>query len=258
VIAQALLGAEVRRIGPHSLWLGDAYALRPQLGWFDADVLDPPYLINASGGGHYRKRRPNFDQMMIEGLHRGFDHTVVNPLLCGGAVVFSNNDALADLLAVLMNRDMHRTLAAETCLIPDLAIPVLQDCLARRLPMSAGIGSAVVGEPRLGTLIAEDFGVPASGSRHGAEGDISGAATSNWGWAMTEIERWEQPRRTRRRHGRTALCRRCSMSSGQRIGRKRSTRLSARSGKRWTSSMIRLEFALLMAAKLAMLAASLV
>lgn len=107
MIAQALLGAEVIRIGPHSLWLGDAYALRPQLGWFDADVLDPPYLINASGGGHYRKRRPNFDQMMIEGLHKGFDHAVVNPLLCGGAVVFSSNDALADLLAHLKG-SFHR------------------------------------------------------------------------------------------------------------------------------------------------------
>lgn len=112
-----------------------------------------------------------------------------------------DRDEVEYLLSVLINRDMHRILAAETCLIPDLAIPVLQACLARGLPMSAGIGTVVVGEPRLGTDIAEDFGVPRSGSRHGAEGDISGAATSNWGWAMTEIDRWDQPLPMRGRQG---------------------------------------------------------
>jgi site-specific DNA-methyltransferase (adenine-specific) len=85
-------------IGPATLILGDAYAIRPTLGWFDADVLDPPYLINASGGGHYRERRPNFDRMMMEDLHKGFDMAIVNPLLCGAAIVFSNNDQLVDLM----------------------------------------------------------------------------------------------------------------------------------------------------------------
>ncbi len=84
-----------------TLYLGDAYTIRPTLGWFDADCLDPPYLINASGGGHYRKRRPNFDQMIIENLHKGFDFGVVNPLLCGAALVFANNDLLAELLTYL-------------------------------------------------------------------------------------------------------------------------------------------------------------
>lgn len=88
-------------IGPATLYLGDAYAIRPTLGWFDADVLDPPYLIAASGAGHYRKRRPNFDVMMQEGLHRGFDLGIVNPLLCGAAVVFASNNQLAELLAYM-------------------------------------------------------------------------------------------------------------------------------------------------------------
>jgi hypothetical protein len=39
------------QIGPHRLFLGDAYAIRPTLGWMDADMFDPPYLIRASGGG---------------------------------------------------------------------------------------------------------------------------------------------------------------------------------------------------------------
>ena len=36
-------------IGPPTLILGDAYAVRPTLGWFDADVMDPPYVIRTSG-----------------------------------------------------------------------------------------------------------------------------------------------------------------------------------------------------------------
>jgi len=85
-------------IGPATLYLGDAYALRPTLGFHDADVMDPPYLINVSGAGHYRKKRPNFDRIAREDLHRGFNMTIINPLLCGAAVVFAHNDQLAGLL----------------------------------------------------------------------------------------------------------------------------------------------------------------
>lgn len=95
------------QIGPHRLFLGDAYAVRPTLGWMDADILDPPYLIRASGGGWYRKRRPMMDQLIIEQLHEGFDMSIVNPLNCGAAVVFAHNDQLADLLAH-MRGSFHR------------------------------------------------------------------------------------------------------------------------------------------------------
>ncbi len=94
-------------IGPHRLFLGDAYAIRPSLGWMDADVMDPPYLINATGGGRYRKRRPMFDQIQSEGLAAGFDISIINPLLCGAAVVFASNDQLADLL-VHLRGTFHR------------------------------------------------------------------------------------------------------------------------------------------------------
>lgn len=86
------------QIGPHRLYLGDAYTIRPQLGRMDADVLDPPYLIRASGGGHYRKRRPMMDRLIAEGLHKGFDMSIINPLLCGAVVCFAHNDQLAELL----------------------------------------------------------------------------------------------------------------------------------------------------------------
>lgn len=88
-------------IGPATLYCGDAYQIRPTLGWFDADVLDPPYLFRAEGGGRYRKRRPNMDVLLKQNLHRGFDMAIVNPLLCGAAVVFAHNDQLAELLTQL-------------------------------------------------------------------------------------------------------------------------------------------------------------
>jgi len=86
-------------IGPATLYLGDAYAIRPTLGWMDADMFDPPYVISASGGGKWRSARPGFDQIEDQGLHTGFDLSIINPLLCGAAVVFASNEQLAELLA---------------------------------------------------------------------------------------------------------------------------------------------------------------
>lgn len=88
-------------IGPHRLILGDAYETRPLLGWMDADIMDPPYKMRAEGGGRYRKERPHFDQIVEEELHKDFDRSIINPLLCGAAVVFASNDQLADVLAHL-------------------------------------------------------------------------------------------------------------------------------------------------------------
>lgn len=86
-------------IGPHRLYLGDAYRVRPSLGWMDADIADPPYAFKATGAGNYRKRRPNMDVLVQKGLHLGFDMSILNPLLCGSCVVFAHNDQLAELLA---------------------------------------------------------------------------------------------------------------------------------------------------------------
>lgn len=99
--------APTLQIGPHRLYLGDAYAIRPLLGWHDADVMDPPYLIRASGAGKYRKKRPMMDQLIAEGLHKDFDMAIINPLLCGAAVVFAHNDQLARLLTLLAG-SFHR------------------------------------------------------------------------------------------------------------------------------------------------------
>jgi len=94
-------------IGPATLYCGDAYEIRPQLGFHDADVADPPYLFRAEGGGRYRKARPNMDRITDEALHRGFNMAIVNPLLCGAAVVFAHNDQLAELLRLVQGQ-FHR------------------------------------------------------------------------------------------------------------------------------------------------------
>lgn len=94
-------------IGPATLYCGDAYEIRPPLGWMDADVMDPPYLFDNSGGGAFRKARGASDQIVAEGLDRGFDHAIINPLLCGQVFVFCHNDQLAQLLP-LLNGQFHR------------------------------------------------------------------------------------------------------------------------------------------------------
>lgn len=85
-------------IGSATLYLGDAYTIRPTLGFMDADVLDPPYAFNNSGGGAFRKARGASDQIVAEELDRGFDHTIINPLLCGAVVVFCHNDQLENIV----------------------------------------------------------------------------------------------------------------------------------------------------------------
>lgn len=93
----------VTHIGPHRLYLGDAYAIRPALGWQDADCMDPPYEIKASGGGSFRAHRPYLDLIIEEELDQGFDHSIINPALAGSTVVFCHNDQIPEL-----SRDLKR------------------------------------------------------------------------------------------------------------------------------------------------------
>jgi len=94
-------------IGPATPYLGDAYKIRPTLGFFDADVMDPPYVIRAQGGGSFRKYRPYLDLIMEEGLDQGFDHSIINPALAGAVVVFCHNDQVPEVSADL-KRLFHR------------------------------------------------------------------------------------------------------------------------------------------------------
>lgn len=88
-------------IGPHRLYFGDAYAIRPALGWMDCDCMDPPYAFNNSGGGAFRKARGASDQIVAEQLDRGFDHKIIDPALSGSVVVFCHQDQVDVLIPAI-------------------------------------------------------------------------------------------------------------------------------------------------------------
>ena len=94
----------VVQIGPHTLYHADAYHLRPKLGFFDAEVMDPPYLFDNRGGGTFRKTRTGAEMIVQEELDQGFDLGIINPLRAGAIVVFCHNDQLPELLDYINRR----------------------------------------------------------------------------------------------------------------------------------------------------------
>lgn len=86
--------------------------------------------------------------------------------------------------------------SAELCLHRELAMPVLSAAYAMSLcdddgsgtwlRYSAGLGTAVLGEPRNGFDIAEEFGVPRAN-------DSDRDEHANWGWPMLDVEVWDEP-----------------------------------------------------------------
>lgn len=100
-----------------TLYHGDAYKIRPTLGWHDADVMDPPYLFNNSGGGGFRKSRIGADQIVAEGLDRGFDHAIIDATRCGAIFVFCHQDQLEDLIPGTVQDDRA---AGDTLLVADM------------------------------------------------------------------------------------------------------------------------------------------
>ncbi len=93
------------------------------------------------------------------------------------------------MFEVLSKRELpaYARYAAETCLIAEKALPVLSRAVdGGGLPMSMGVGSAVLGEPRNGIDIAEEFGVSRANDSNRDE-------HANWGWPMLEIEQWDTP-----------------------------------------------------------------
>jgi len=94
---------------------------------------------------------------------------------------------LDDLLRFFDRDDaVGAALAAETCLHASKAIPILIAAAKGELPMSAGLGTAVLGEPRNGFDIAAEFGVTRAN-------DSDRHEHANWGWPLAEIEVWPEP-----------------------------------------------------------------
>lgn len=117
------------------------------------------------------------------------------PSIIGQRIVIHAAARKIDFANVYMLRGLHtvrnanqdfREAWAETCLIAEKAEDVLQDAMDDLLPLAAGIGTAVIGEPRIGTEIAEEFGVPRAN-------DSDRDQHANWGWPMLDVEKWVQP-----------------------------------------------------------------
>jgi DNA methylase len=104
-----------------TLYLGDAYQIIPALDFVRAEtvaVTDPQYEFDASGGGAYRKARPNFEKIEAHGLNQGFDirifdvnrHAVPLPTSdkidtwCASAFCFFHNDQGPTLWPALAQR----------------------------------------------------------------------------------------------------------------------------------------------------------
>ncbi len=95
--------ADVNGAVAATLYLGDAYAVMPALiaaGALQraetACVTDPPYEFNTSGGGAFRKERPNMDAIEAAGLNRGFDISILDePSLDGPGGAIADPQAWA-------------------------------------------------------------------------------------------------------------------------------------------------------------------
>lgn len=103
--------------------------------------------------------------------------------------------------AILQDLRCGGEAAAMRCLHADKAIPILQRALTEwaktelgpvdlkkhgDLPWSCVLGTAILGEPRNGYDIAEEFGLP-----HVNDSDRDEHA--NYGWPMLEVEVWDEP-----------------------------------------------------------------
>lgn len=106
-------------IGPHRLFLGDPYTIRPTLGWMDADRMGPPYALNNSGGGAFRKALGSSDQIIEERLDRGLDHAIIDPVLSGAFVTFCHNDQLGELIPAIADDDQADT---DAVLVADMFV----------------------------------------------------------------------------------------------------------------------------------------
>lgn len=99
-----------------------------------------------------------------------------------------DRDEVEDMLCLLTLRhepDFTQD-AAQLCLHPGKAIPVLEAFMRGELPLGAGIGTAIVGPPRIGTDIASEFGVTRAN-------DSIRDDQANWGWSMLDVEEWNAP-----------------------------------------------------------------
>ena len=97
-------------IGDATLYLGDSYKLCEKIGPVDAMVTDPPYDFIATGGGKFRKNRKGMDQILKNGLNKGFDYKIFNSELYKSILTFCHEKQLTTLLPYLDERFKRQSL----------------------------------------------------------------------------------------------------------------------------------------------------
>lgn len=107
----------------------------------------------------------------------------------------------SEIRTIVDNLQFGGANAAQTCLRVEAALELLLPLYHFKkptgLPLSAALGTAVLGEPRNGFDIAvEEFGLPAE-ARDEMDAlpgfDSDRREHANWGWPMLDVERWDEP-----------------------------------------------------------------
>jgi hypothetical protein len=135
---------------------------------------------------------------------RGWNFAQRYPKMLGQRIVIhaaARPMVAAEIREIVDNLEFGGANAAQTCLNVDEALALLKPLYHLKkpsgLPLSAGLGTAVLGEPRNGYDVAvEEFGFPSEavdelGVLPGFDSDRREHA--NWGWPMLEIDRWPDP-----------------------------------------------------------------
>ena len=117
-------------------------------------------------------------------------HRVVNH---ASARALNMNDVLR-LIRHLESSAMD--IVAQTCLKPKIALPFLRAVRdgSETPPLGVGLGSFVLGEPRNGISIAQEFGLS-------KVNDSERDRHANWGWPIEAYERFDEPMEMRGRQG---------------------------------------------------------
>jgi hypothetical protein len=96
---------------------------------------------------------------------------------------------MADVLDLIRYLESdHRDVVTATCLKPEIALPFLRALRdgTEVAPAGVGLGTFELGEPRIGTEIAEEFGLTRVND---SERDFH----ANWGWPVVDYEPFIQP-----------------------------------------------------------------
>jgi DNA modification methylase len=92
--------SKVINIGNATLYLANSYDLVLDLK-ADAMITDPPYEFETSGGGMFRAKRTNMDEIESAGISKGFNLSILKAFGVKSVITFCHNDQLKNILNML-------------------------------------------------------------------------------------------------------------------------------------------------------------